>query len=79
MKQRFIITIAIVVFIAGFASLFISKKLFGKEADRNVEVKKVEQISTDFQSPDKQYFNDQSVNPTQIITIGDNQPTQTEQ
>ncbi len=72
MKQKDIIIIIIVVFVAGVSSFFVSRMFFGKESDRNVEVKVVEVITTDFTPPSDQYFNENSVNPTQIITIGDN-------
>lgn len=71
MKQKDIIIIIIIVFFTGIASYFLSTKLFASEKQRSIEVKTVDAISTDFNKPSKQYFNENSVNPTQIITIGD--------
>lgn len=79
MKQKDIALILVVVIIAGFSSFFISKKLFAGEKNRSEEVKTVEAISTEFTQPDPKYFNDQSINPTQTIIIGNTQPQATEQ
>lgn len=77
MKQKDIIVIIVVVFIAGLASYFISTKLFVKKGDTEQKAKVVEKISTDFNPPSNKYFNKQSVNPTQKINIGDQQPAPT--
>lgn len=76
MKQKDMIIIAVAVFIAAFGSYFLSKALFAKKENRSKEVKVVEQISTDFNPPGKRYFNENSLNPTQTITIGNGQSTQ---
>jgi hypothetical protein len=79
-KQKDFVVIIVIVFIAAVASYFASSKLLSNSKTRAVEVKKVEAISTDFVTPDKQYFNGNSVNPTQIITIGDqSQSNQTQE
>lgn len=77
MKQKDIIVIIVVVFIAGLASYFISTKLFVKKTDTQQQAKVVDKISTDFNPPSNKYFNKQSVNPTQKIQIGDQQPAPT--
>lgn len=76
MKQKDWIVIIVAVFVAAVGSYFLSKALFANKKNRTKEVKIVEQIKTDFNAPSKQYFNEQSLNPTQTITIGGNQPTQ---
>lgn len=73
MKQKDIVIIIVIVFIAGLASFFVSKKIFISEKDAKQEVKKVENISTQFETPDKAYYSDKSINPTQIINIGGGQ------
>lgn len=73
MKQKDIALILVVIIVSGFTSFIVSKKIFSTDQDRSVEVKTVEVISTEFTEPDKKYFNDQSINPTQTIIIGDNQ------
>ncbi len=75
MKQKDIIIIIVVVFISGVASFFISNALFSSPQKRTVEVEVVEPISTEFKTPDPQYFNSKSIDPTKLIQIGnqDNQ------
>lgn len=73
MKQKDIIVILVVVFLAGSLSLLVSKKLFDKPQNSNVSVKVVDPISTEFVKPDKKYFNENSLNPTQTIRIGSDQ------
>lgn len=38
------------------------------------KVETVEAINSEFPSPDKTYFNDQALNPTQLIKIGETNP-----
>lgn len=77
MKSKDIAIIVLIAGIAGIASYFISSKLFVSSEDKKQQVKKVEVISTDFNSPDKKYFNENSINPTQTITIGNQPPAPT--
>lgn len=76
MKQKDIILIIVVLFISGVISFFVSNALFGSPAQRNTEVEVVEAITTDFKQPDPKYFNKQSINPTELIQIGDQQNNQ---
>jgi hypothetical protein len=75
MKQKDIALILGVIFISAIFSFFISNLVFGGKKDRQQEVEKVMPISasfTDVTQPEfKKYFNDQSINPTQTIKIGD--------
>ena len=71
MKQKDIALIIIVVFISGMASFFVSKFVFKVDGlKENVET--VEAISAEFPVSDEKFFNAQSINPTQIIKIDDN-------
>lgn len=70
MKQKDIALIIIIVFISGIASFFISNTLFASSSSRQQKVEKVEAITADFPSPSKKYFNSQSIDPTQLIQIG---------
>lgn len=72
MKQKDIALIIIVVFFSGVISVFVSKSLIVPPENREQQVEKVQAITTDFKLPDKQFFNNDSINPTQLITIGDN-------
>ncbi len=73
MKQKDIVVIVGVVVISGIASYFLSNALFAAPKNRKTQVEVVEAISPDFSQPDKNYFNSSSIDPTQPITIGDNQ------
>jgi hypothetical protein len=70
MKQKDIALIIVIVFISAVISIFVSKSLIVKPANRQQEVEVVKVISSDFKPPDSQYFNSQSFDPTQNITIG---------
>ena len=81
MKQKDIAIIIVVVFVSGLLSYFISNALFASPDNLTTEVEVVEPITADFPEPDTRYFNTNSINPTQTITIGDGQnqqPFQTE-
>lgn len=74
MKKKDIATIVVVVIISGGLSLVLSSIFFSpKKHVTKVEV--VPKITSDFPEPNKKYFNDKSVNPTQLITIGNNANT----
>lgn len=72
MKQKDIILIAGVVVITGVASFFLSNVLVGNPKKTKQRVEVVEKITSDFQKPDSKYFNSNSIDPTQPISIGDN-------
>ncbi len=77
MKQKDLALIIVVVFLSGVLSLTLTKYLFASPKDRQEKVEVVQPISADFKSPPEQYFNTNSIDPTQIITIGgsnNNQP-----
>lgn len=76
MKQKDIAIIIIVVFVSGVLSYFVSNALFAAPENLETEVEVVTPITADFPEPDAAYFNKDSINPTQIITIGDGQNQQ---
>jgi hypothetical protein len=57
--------------IAAFVSFFVSKLLFQSGDKREQKAEIVDVINTDFQAPSSKYFNAQSIDPTQLIKIGD--------
>lgn len=69
MKQKDIALILVIVFISGVLSLLVSNK-FISPPKHDLKAAQVEPIVEDFEEPDQKYFNEQSVNPTQPITIG---------
>ncbi len=71
MKKKDIVLIAGIVFVTGLISYFISGLFFAPPKDRKEQVEVVEAISTEFNKPDAKYFNPNSIDPTQPITIGD--------
>lgn len=75
MKKKDIGLIVAVVIFSGMLSFFVSRTLFTSPKDLQTEVEVVEPISADFKQPDKRYFNENSINPTIPITIGDDQNT----
>lgn len=75
MKQKDIFTIVVVVFISGVLSIIISTLFISPSKKRSTTVEVVDKITADFPVPNKKYFNAQSINPTQLITIGNNANT----
>lgn len=72
MKQKDIAMILVISFMSAVLSLVISNVLFSSQSKRTLEADVVTAITTEFNEPEKKYFNDQAVDPTQIIRIGDN-------
>ena len=71
MKQKDVALILIVVFVSGVVSFIVSGQLFGKPAERRQKAEVVDVITSDFSLPDSKYFNTSSIDPTQLIQIGD--------
>lgn len=76
MKQKDIIIIIVAVFISGILSFILSSKIFAVPSDQQAEVEVIEPITAQFTEPDSRYFNNNSVNPTKPIRIGENQNKQ---
>ena len=72
MKQKDILLIVVVVIVAGVVALLFSKLVISTPKNRQEKVEVVDAITSEFNQPDKKYFNTQSVNPTKLIRIGDN-------
>lgn len=73
MKRKDILLIVVIVIISGAVSFFISNLLFKVPTAQETEVEVVQPITPDFVQADERYFNAQSVDPTQNISIGDDQ------
>jgi hypothetical protein len=69
MKQKDIALIIIIVFISGIVSFVVSGKLFAS-SNGHQSVETVDKISSGFNVPDSTYFNSNSIDPTQLIQIG---------
>ncbi|MEK7471963.1 MAG: hypothetical protein AAB624_01830 [Patescibacteria group bacterium] len=64
-------TIGVVVIIAGIVSFAVSNLFLGGKHAPRLKVEVVEPISADFPLPNTKYFNEDSINPTQEIKIGE--------
>lgn len=71
MKQQDIALIIVVGFISAVISIVLANTVFGGSDKRQLTADKVVPITSEFVEPDPKYFNNQSIDPTQIIRIGD--------
>lgn len=69
MKKKDIGILVIIAVVSAVLSIALSNYLI-PSADRTQEVETVEPISAEFQRPPAEYFNQDSINPTQEISIG---------
>lgn len=72
MKQKDILLIGAVVFASCIISFIISGKLITTPANRSQQVDVVPVINATVNQPDSQYFNQNSIDPTKLIQIGNN-------
>ena len=72
MKQQDIALILVIGFISAVLSLVASSLIFSPSSAKNLKSESVTEITATFAEPDKRYFNSESVDPTQIISIGNN-------
>ena len=71
MKQKDILTIAALVLVSAFVSVVLSKVFITSPKNRSQQVEVVDKITSNFPAPSNKYFNDNSVDPTKLIQIGD--------
>jgi hypothetical protein len=69
MKAKDIGIIAIVAIVSGVFSIILSNVFISTDSDKSQKAEVVDEISADFVRPDTRYFNEQSVNPAQIIQV----------
>ncbi len=70
MKQSDVALLIIIVFFSVLVTSLVGNKVLQPPKDRKAKVEVVEKISADFPQPDPTVFNDQALNPTREITIG---------
>lgn len=70
MKQKDVALIAIIAIVAGIVSFFISGMIFVTSENRQQKVEVAPVVTTQFSTPNSNYFNSSSINPTQTIQIG---------
>ncbi len=75
MKQTDIAMLILITSISLLFSYFVGNAVLGGDKNRNTEVERVEPISAEFLQPDAQIFNDDAVNLTRTINIGDSSST----
>lgn len=71
MKQKDVALILVVVFVSAIVSFVVSNVVFVSPKNRQQQVEVVPVISSTFPTPDPKYFNSNSIDPTQLIQIGD--------
>lgn len=71
MKNKDLASIILIVGVSALISFFASNALFNKSEKNKEQVEVVQAIKSEFITPDKKYFNGNSINPTRQITIGD--------
>jgi len=70
MKQKDIVIIVAVVVVVGIFSFVLSNFLFGGQKAYKLTSPTISPISSNFNLPSSAYFNSNSLDPTQDITIG---------
>jgi hypothetical protein len=76
MKKKDIFTIVIVGIFSAVFSIVISNLLINNEDNRSETVEVIPVISSSFERPPEEYFNSESINPTQTIQIGEENASQ---
>ena len=70
MKKNDIGLIVVVAIFAGIFSLIASNIIFTPKNTKELTAQRIDQVQSDFIQPDKRFFNENSINPTQLIQIG---------
>ncbi len=70
MKQKDISILLVVVFVSVVLAFFTSKYAISYSSDNTQQVDVVPTISDSFTTPSTQFFNPSSIDPTQLIVIG---------
>ena len=72
MKQKDVLLVAAIAIVAAVLSAVLSNLIFAPASKKTTAVEIVDAISSDFPLPDTRYFNENSINPTKVIVIGEN-------
>lgn len=70
MKKKDLTLIVIVMIISAALSFALSSVIFGDPETDPIEVETTDVLTDDFSAPSNAYFNEDSINPTQLIRIG---------
>ena len=74
MKQKDIALITVIAFISAILSFVVSQLLFSTKTQQQ-DAQVVPAITASFPAPDGRYFNSNSIDPTQLIQIGNQNNT----
>jgi hypothetical protein len=72
MKQNDIALVLVISFVSVVLAITVSNFTFNKASNKQLKSDVVTAITPEFNEPSDKYFNDSSIDPTQIIRIGDN-------
>ncbi len=75
MKQKDLVLIIVITFVSAVFSFVLAGAVITAPKSRHQKVEVVDKITSDFPPPNDKYFNAQSIDPTQLIRIGDNTNT----
>lgn len=70
MKQKDIGLIAVIAIVSAVISLILSNTFLTTPDNRSEKVEVVTPLESDFVRPPSEYFNDDAINPTKQISIG---------
>ena len=70
MKSKDILVIVMIGIFSAVVSSVLSSTFISSDENRDETVEVIPAVSSDLQRPSQQYFNAESVNPTQTIQIG---------
>lgn len=73
MKQKDLALILVIGFVSAVFALILSNMFISSPKNRQEKVEVIGSIGSDFPTPDKKYFNVDSINPTQLIEIDKNE------
>jgi hypothetical protein len=71
MKQKDVAIVVVVGIVSAVFALVLSNMIFGSPSQKEQKAEVVDAITAEFIAPDDRYFNPDSIDPTQQITIGD--------
>lgn len=73
MRSNDIAALIVIASISMLIAYFVADAVISKPGGDSVKVQTAEPISADVQTPDGSIFNDQAINPTVEVVIGDTQ------
>lgn len=76
MKSKDIFLLIVIGIFSAVISIIVSNLFINTDTNRSQNVEVVSPISADLERPPKEYYNGDSINPTQTIQIGDDSSTQ---